>query len=123
MASATVRLRGLDDLQRAFSKMSPGDLRKELNRELIEVGKIVAEDARSRFAGISASSAAGFRPRTRGFGSAVVEQRRRRTTGQHPQFGALQMRRALLPALFSKEGEVVKGLEDMLDRLGSSNGF
>ena len=122
MATATVRVRGLRELQRDFKKMG-GGLNKDIDRELREAGQIVADDARSRFSGISASSAAGFRPRTRGFGRVVVEQRKGRTTGRRGDYGALQMRRALLPALGAKQDEVVKALDQMLGRLGGENGF
>jgi hypothetical protein len=122
MALATVRITGLAKLQRSFSRVS-GGLNKDIDRELLRAGKIVAEDARSRFSGINASSAAGFRPRTRGFGRVVVEQRRRRTTGKRGDYGVLQMQRALLPALGSKRGEVMDALEEMLDSLGRRNGF
>jgi hypothetical protein len=52
-----------------------------------------------------------------------VEQRRRKTTGQHPEFGSLQMRRALLPAMREEEPQVLEALENMLEGLGRSNGF
>jgi hypothetical protein len=122
VATATVRVRGLRELQRDFKKMG-GGLNKDIDRELRQAGQIVADEARSRFAGISAASAAGFRPRTRGFGRVVVEQRKGRTTGLRGDYGALQMRRALLPALGAKQDEVVKALDQMLGHLGGENGF
>jgi hypothetical protein len=64
----------------------------------------------------------GFRTRVRG-GSVFVEQSRGRTTGEHPEFGVLQMERALLPALSGREDEVTRSLEDMLDTLGRKGGF
>lgn len=121
MARATVRVRGLKEFQRALAKTSPGDLRKGLNREIRQAGQVVADDARARFSGISPRSAAGFRPRTKGYGRAVVEQRLRRTTGKRGDYGALQMRRALLPALGAKRNEVLRNLEEMLDRLLRGN--
>lgn len=122
MATATVRIHGLKELQRAFSKIDR-DLNKDIDRELREVGQVVAMDARGRFDRISAASAGGFRPRTRGYGRLVVEQRKRKTTGLRGDYGALQMRLALLPALWSKQNEVVAGLDKMLGRLGGENGF
>ncbi|SRR6266542_2855584 len=114
----TVRIKGIREFQRALDH-ADRELGKQLRRELYDAAKIVASDARARFSGIDASSAMGMRPRVRGRGMAVVEQSRRRTTGQHPQFGALQMRRALLPALVSKRGEVEHRVEVMLDHLVS----
>jgi hypothetical protein len=111
----TVRVKGLRDLQRDLRKVSKG-LSKELREGLLTAGRIVERDASGRLMPINASSASGLRTyaRTRGVS---VEQSRRRTTGQHPEFGALQMRRALLPALESKENEVVSRVEDVLDGL------
>lgn len=122
MASSTIRVRGLRELQRDFKKMS-GDLSKEVDRELKEAAGIVAEEARSLFSSYDSRSASGFRPRVKGFGRAFVEQSRRRTTGKRPDYGALQMRRALLPALGSKQAEVIERLDKMLGRLGDDNGF
>ena len=122
MTQTTIRVRGLRELERGLKKMG-SDLPKEIDRELKEAAQIVAEEARARFAGISPRSAAGFRPRIKGFGSVFVEQSRRRTTGTRGDYGALQMKRALLPALGSKQGEVIERLDRMLGRLGGEHGF
>jgi hypothetical protein len=53
----------------------------------------------------------------------AVEQSRRRTTGLRPDFGVLQMQRALLPALDTKQSEVVDKVEQLLDTLGKNAGF
>ncbi len=98
------------------------DLTRDLRAELREAGDIVRDESRSRFSGISPRSAAGYRTVVRARGVAV-EQRLGRTTGARPDFGALQLRRALNPALEAKTGEVERQLEGMLDRLGSRNGF
>src|SRR3990167_1480361 len=99
------------------------ELKKDLNRELREAADIVAQDARPRLARYNARSAAGIRPRVRGGGLAVVEQRRGRVTGKRGDWGSLQMRKAFLPALASKRDQVEQRLEEMLDRLGDHNGF
>lgn len=100
-----------------------GGLSKEVDKELKEAAKIVSDDAKPRLARYSANSATGIRPRVKGFGRAYVEQSRRRTTGKRPDFGALQMRKAFLPALSAKEGEVVDHIDKMLGRLGGDYGF
>ena len=121
MPVQTVRVEGLRELQRALRNYDK-ELGKELRKELKAAAEIVADQARSLFSGINPASAAGFKPRARG-ASAFVEQSKRRTTGQHPSFGALQMRMALLPVLVSKEPYVINHLEGMLDRLGNQEGF
>jgi hypothetical protein len=118
---ATVRVKGLRELQSAFRNVNR-DLSKELRSELRDAGRIVQQEAIGLFSPIDARSAAGYKVRVRARGVAV-EQSLPRTTGQHPSYGALQMRTALGPALESKEDAVVRQLEGMLDRLGRSNGF
>jgi hypothetical protein len=120
--AGTVRVRGLRELHRDFKKMSK-ELGKEVDAELKKAAEPVRDDARSRFSGYSARSAAGYRVRSRGFGTVVVEQSRRKTTGQRPDFGSLQMRRALLPALHSKSDEVSSRIDRMLGRWGGEYGF
>lgn len=121
MSSATVRVRGLGELQRDFRKMSK-DLAKEVRGELREVAEPVRAEAQRLLAPLDAGSAAGYKVRVRTRGVAV-EQSRRRTTGRRPDWGALQMRRVLLPALASQQSHVFRGLERMLDRLAGNNGF
>lgn len=121
MAGA-VRVKGLKELHRDFRKMSK-ELSKDLDKELKKAAEPVREEAASRFQAYSPSSASGFRVRTKGFGRVFVEQRKRRTTGKRPDYGSLQMRRALLPALGSKQDDVVKAVDRMLGRLGGEYGF
>ena len=118
MAGA-IKVKGLREFQRACNKSSK-EVKSGLRRRLRESGDIVRDEARSRFAGIDARSAAGYRTAVRARGVSV-EQRLGRTTGRRPDFGALQMRDALVPALDAKSGEVERKLEDMLGDL--VNGF
>lgn len=120
--AGSVRIVGLRELTRDLGRADK-ELARELRRELREAAKIVSLDARERFSPIDPSSAMGIQPRVRSGGLAVAEQRRKRTTGKHPEFGKLQMRRALLPALSAKRDEVEKHMEEMLDRLGRDLGF
>lgn len=120
--TVSVKVHGLRELNSALKKVDR-ELARELESELRDAAQLVAETARAKFSVIDARSAMGFRPRIRGFGRVVVEQRRRRTTGQHPEFGSLQMRRALLPALREDEPKVIEAIEGMLDRLGHGAGF
>lgn len=123
MADAVaVKVKGLKELRRALKDVSV-DASKGLDRELKALAEVVAEEARQRFAAIDPRSAAGFKPRLRGFSSVVVAQTRRRKTGQHPEFGSLQMRRALLPALWSERNNVERRLESIIERAGHSHGF
>lgn len=78
------------------------------------VAEPVRADAAQRFSVIDARSAAGFRVvvRTRGI---AVEQSIKRTTGLHPEYGALQMTRALLPARADQKERIEQEFERALD--------
>lgn len=116
MAAETIRLHGIKELHRDLRKYDR-ELALELNRRLKDAAELVRQAASERFQPISSATAAGFRPRARS-GSAFVAQSKRRTTGLRPDFGSLQMRVALVPALESKSGEVERAVEQLLDELG-----
>lgn len=121
MAAGSVKVKGLRELRRDFRRIDKS-LDKEVREGLKQAAEPVRQAAADLFSGVDARSAAGYKVRVRQRGVAV-EQSRKRTTGLHPEFGTLQMRRALLPALASREGEVVEAVEDILDRLADRNGF
>lgn len=110
-----VVVRGYSDFLRACQK-GERDARLFVRHTLRDVGEIVRRDAAARFATYDTRSAAGFKVRVRQRGVAV-EQSLRRTTGKHPQYGALQMTRALLPALADKEGEIEAAFSEALDKI------
>jgi hypothetical protein len=83
---------------------------------LREVGEVVRVDAARRFQQIDARSAAGYRVSVRTTGVRVV-QSLRKTTGTRSDYGALQMRQALLPALSAKEAEVEATFELVTDKI------
>lgn len=122
MAATSVKVNGLRQLHRAFKEYDNG-LKLELEQELRDAGDLVATGARTRFLGVDARSATGFKTRVKGFGRVVVQQSRRRTTGRRGDYGSLQMRRALLPSLAENEPQVMDAVEGMLDRLGRREGF
>ena len=119
--AGTIRVKGLRELDRAFRKMDK-ELSKDLRSSLKEAAEVVAVEARSRFQGIQPATSATMKAVVRARG-ASVEQTKGRTTGLRPDYGALQMRRALSPALDAKSAEVAKKVDDMLGRLASKNGF
>jgi hypothetical protein len=71
-----------------------------------------------RFSPIDPRSAAGFRTRVRQRGVSV-EQSRRRVTGKRGDYGALQMRRALVPALEDKKNQTEREFERAVDELAN----
>lgn len=108
-------VKGYREFLRACAKAEK-DTRKEVRAAFREVGDIVRVDAARRLDGLSPKAAAGLRTRVRQRGVSV-EQSLRRTTGKRPDWGAVQMRDALLPAVEAKEDEVVAEMEHAIDRV------
>lgn len=111
----TVVVRGLQELLKA-SRAAGSATNREVRAALRQSGEIVRADAAQRLSAYSTKSAAGLKVRVRQRGVAV-EQSLRKTTGAHPQYGALQMRRALLPALAKNEPLVEAEMEKALDKV------
>ena len=91
-------------------------------------GQIVQEEARKQFIrkvsgrGVQ-RTAEGFRTYVRVGGAVSVEQSLRKTTGLRPDWGALQMTEALLPARDEKLDEVAERIEDGIGGLLHKHGF
>jgi len=113
-APTRVRVHGLREFLAATKQADPV-VRRELRKRLRQAGELVRDDAVPRFSPVDAGSAAAFGVSVRAAGVVAVEQRRRRTTGQHPEFGALQMRRALVPAGEAKSAEAARIVERVID--------
>lgn len=98
-----IRYEGLRDVLLAFRELDR-EAYAAVSEGLHEVGEVVREDATRRFDKYDRKSAAGFEARVRpGAESAViVGQKLRKTTGLRPDWGALQVTRALLPARTAK---------------------
>jgi hypothetical protein len=121
LAATSVRVKGLRELTAAFRKMET-ETWPELRRELQTVAKPVAESAKAKISVYRGASLGTIRPvaLTR---SVFVRQTKRKVTGQRPDYGSLQMRHGLLPALEENTDQIISGFEDMIDRLASRNGF
>lgn len=121
MASAAVRLDGFRELNRALNKINrqaAGGFRNELK----PAAEPVAATARSRLSRYPGASLSTIGPRSVTAG-VFVTQRARKVTGRRPDFGGIVMRVGLLPALDEHADDVVKAVEDALDRLGRREGF
>lgn len=115
MARETLVVRDLGLFLKASAR-AERDVNRETRAALRDVGEVARRDSSRRFAPINARSAAGYKTRVRQKGIAV-EQSLRKTTGKHPEYGALQMRKALLPALMSNQDELERELERAIDRI------
>jgi hypothetical protein len=121
MAEGTVRVKGLRELQSAFRRID-AEAATAVRKDLVETAQPVADAARgkiSRYPGASLGTIR-LRATTR---SVFVTQGKRKVTGRRGDFGALQMRVGLIPALAENSDQIVRGVEQTLDRLASSNGF
>jgi hypothetical protein len=99
----------LSEFQRSL-KSADKATKKKVRERLKKVGDIVREDAQGKFSAVDVRSASRYRVRVRARGISV-EQSLRKTTGKHPTYGALQMRRALVPALEENVEKTVAELE------------
>lgn len=115
-----VRVRGLRETVSAFRQFDRA-LGKSLRDELKKAAEPVAASARqkvTRWQGASTKIA----PRASG-ASVFVRQNARKVTGRRGDFGALQMRRAFIPALEENQEKVLSGVEEALDRFADQAGF
>jgi hypothetical protein len=112
MAEETLVVTGYRELLRACDRAGK-ETKKKVRDSLRKVGDIVKRDAAGKFFVYDVHTAAGFRTvvRTRGVS---VEQTLPRTTGLRPDFGALQMRKALLPALVDDEPAVEHEMQEAI---------
>jgi hypothetical protein len=115
MAASSVKVRGYREFLRAAAKASK-ETRAVVRTEFGKIAEPVRADATSRMSVIDARSAAGFRVAVRQRGVAV-EQRIKRTTGKRGDYGSLQMRRALMPALSANADKIEHGVEKAIDRI------
>ncbi len=106
---------GLKQLVKACDRAGK-ESKSVVRAALRSTGVQVRADATTRFAKYDARSASGYRVVVRQRG-VNVEQSLRKTTGLRPDFGSLQMRRALLPALRDNEAELERQVEIALDRI------
>lgn len=120
MAEA-VRVDGLRELDRALAKINR-DAQKRVREALMEEARPVSDTAKQKLSRYQGAQIGKISPRAR-VGVITVEDRARKVSGLRPDFGSLIMARGLEPALDEHEGDVVRGVERALDRLGQSAGF
>jgi hypothetical protein len=125
MANATIRVKGLKELDRAFKAMDK-ELQKELRAELKQAAEPVRDLAEQK-------ATAGIRNIGPQWGqmklgvtarSVYVAPKARRHGGSpRPNVGLLLMEKAMFPALDENEEKVERGVEELIDRLARKNGF
>ncbi len=123
---ASIRYEGLREIAQALKETDKGMLR-ELTDDLALVGGVVEKAAVTLFDRIDARSAAGFDTRVRINTSTQalvsVGQSLRKTTGLRPDYGAIQITEALLPARDRNIGQATRILEEGAISLLRRNGI
>jgi hypothetical protein len=110
----SVRVEGLKEFLRA-ADMAGKETKKLVRNRLREVAKPVLEQSRRELSRYDTRSASRLGISIRKVGTVSVEQRLRRTTGAHPQFGALQQHSILEPVLASNEDKIEKWFDEAMD--------
>lgn len=120
-----IEVHGLREVVRGLKQVDE-EIVRDLKDELLAAGELVRLEARRRFSSYDKFSAQGFVTRVRptSYTSTVtIEQNLRKTTGEHPAWGALQMTEALIPARTMVMPLVVHRLNGMVDRIVKQHGF
>jgi hypothetical protein len=92
-----------------------------LREGLLEAAEWVRKDAASSYAAKSMPGALGLKAKVTRPGNAIVAQTLRKSRGsrQRHNFGSLEMRTSLLPALQSNQPRVDAKVEELLVQLGT----
>jgi hypothetical protein len=108
-----LQIKGYRELMRGLKQLTP-DSKREIRKAFKHSGEAVQHKALVRFQPIDARTAAHYKVGVTQRGVRVY-QSLRKTTGKHPEYGALQMRRALIPARAEELPETERGVEHALD--------
>lgn len=111
----TVKVRGYREVLRALNAVDK-DTRKTVLDGLKEAAKPIATDAGSRLSGYQGLSTSTIQPRAVGTG-VYITQKKAKKTGARPDFGSLQMRQGLLPAVYQAQDDISDQVEHELDKL------
>jgi len=101
------------DFQRVCAR-SPAKTRAAVRDRWRPVGDIVKDDAARRMSPISRKTAAGYRSKVLQRGI-VVAQSLQKVTGKRPDYGGLQMAKALRPAVNANMGKIEAATERAMD--------
>lgn len=116
-----LQVRGLRETQRAFRKLQL-EVGKELRDELRALAEPVAATARNLLSVYPGASVSTIGPKVT-LAGANVTQRALKVTGKRGDFGSLQMRRVMIPALETHEPEIEAGAARAFDALVLEAGF
>jgi hypothetical protein len=115
MARDALRVEGYREFMRALNRADK-EVKGYVRAALKDVGEAVRFEAALRFSVIDVRSAAGYKVSVSQRGVSVY-QSLPKTTGLRGDYGALQMRKALVPAAAANREKTEQKLEDALDRV------
>jgi hypothetical protein len=121
VAAETIRVTGYRETARALGKVNK-EAKATLFAGLRAAAAPIAADAQQRLAGYRGMSTSTIKPSAQIRGVFVV-QRAKKKTGTRPDFGALQMREGLIPALDAGAGDIETRVEAAFTALIAYNGF
>ena len=121
MAQPRVIVRGYRETDRAFRKISK-EISGGMRDDFKKAAEPVADAARTKIGRFAGASLGTIKPVALARG-VVVRQDARTVTGTRPDFGSVQMRLGLIPALTENIDEVTREIERALDRIADRAGF
>jgi hypothetical protein len=121
MPAETIRVKGYRETARALSRVNK-EAKATLYKGLREAASPIAADAAARLSGYAGMSTSTIKPSAQMRGVFVI-QRKAKTTGLRPDFGSLQMRKGLLPALAAGQDSIESDVEKAFEALIVFNGF
>ena len=119
--SGAVRVHGLMELNRAFKKID-SEIGTVLRADLLHAAQPVAESAKGKIGRYQGASLGTIVPKVLSR-SVFVYQNARKVTGLRGDYGALQMRKGLEPALEENTERIVASVNLAIDRLAAHAGF
>lgn len=117
----TLRVKGYREVTRALNQVDK-DTRKTLLDALKKAAEPTSQDARSRLSRYAGLDTASIQPRAVSTG-VYITQKHGKTTGTRPDFGSLQMRQGLLPAVYDHQDDFRDEVDHALGTLIKRRGF
>ncbi len=121
MANATIHVHGVREVNRAFRQIDR-QLAKEFGGDLKDAAAPVVSSAKGKVTRYQGAKVSTIRARRAG-ARVYVEQSAKKVTGLRFDFGALQMRTVLIPALDENANQVFDAVEHVLNKYANSAGF
>ena len=113
-------MHGYREIMRAVKDLDAGLARTVRNR-LKKAAEPVAEETRQEVSVYPGASVSTIGPRISARG-VFVTQRKRKVTGEHPEFGNLQMG-IMIKALEDNQDKILREIDDAIDDLARHEGF